>query len=110
VDEYLEHARVMLFHNNGAQKVFISSSDWMLRNLDHRVEVGVQVTDPGIVAELKGILDIQLTDNVKARKLDNELKNEYISSKGKKIRSQVEIYHYLQQKTTTLGKKQMSSE
>ena len=110
VDEYLEHARVMLFHNNGVQKVFISSSDWMLRNLDHRVEVAVQVTDPGIVAELKGILDIQLNDNVKARKLDNELKNEYISSKGKKIRSQVEIYHYLLQKTLLSGKKQLPSE
>jgi polyphosphate kinase len=105
VDEYLEHARIMVFHNNGDQKVFISSSDWMLRNLDHRVEVAVQVTDPGIVAELKGILDIQLNDNVKARKLDNELKNEYVISKGKKIRSQVEIYHYLLQKTLPPGKK-----
>ena len=110
VDEYLEHARVMLFHNNGDQKVFISSSDWMLRNLEHRVEVAVQVTDPGIVAELKGILDIQLNDNVKARKLDNELKNEYVSSKGKKIRSQVEIYHFLLQKTLLTGKKQLPSE
>ncbi len=109
VDEYLEHARIMLFHNNGDQKVFISSSDWMLRNLEHRVEVAVQVTDPGIVAELKGILDIQLNDNVKARKLDNELKNEYISSKGKKIRSQVEIYHYLLHKTLHSGKKELPS-
>jgi polyphosphate kinase len=105
VDEYLEHARVMVFQNNGNQKVFISSSDWMLRNLNHRLEVAVQVTDPGIVAELKGILDIQLKDNVKARKLDNELKNDYIISKGKKIRSQVEIYHYLLQKTLPPGKK-----
>jgi len=109
VDEYLEHARVMVFHNNGNQKVFISSSDWMLRNLDHRVEVAVQVTEPGIVAELKGILDIQLNDNVKARKLDNELKNEYVTSKGKKIRSQVEIYHYLLQKTLPSGKKLLPS-
>lgn len=105
VDEYLEHARVMIFNNNGNQKVFISSSDWMVRNLDHRVEVAIEVTDQQIAQELKGILEIQLNDNVKARKLDNELKNEYIQSKGRKIRSQVEIYQYLMQKTLPVAKK-----
>ena len=109
VDEYLEHARVMVFHNKGTEKVFISSSDWMVRNLDHRVEVAVEITDPKIAQELKGILDIQLRDNVKARKLDNELKNEYIQTKGKKIRSQVETYQYLQQKNLPASKKQLPS-
>jgi len=105
VDEYLEHARVMIFNNKGNEKVFISSSDWMVRNLDHRVEVAVEITDQQIAQELKGILEIQLHDNVKARKLDNELKNEYIPSKGRKIRSQVEIYQYLMQKTLPVAKK-----
>ncbi len=108
VDEYLEHSRVMVFHNKGNEKVFISSSDWMVRNLDHRVEVAVAITDQHIAQELKGILDIQLHDNVKARKLDNELKNEYIQAKGRKIRSQVEIYQYLLQKTIPVAKKQLT--
>ena len=105
VDEYLEHARVMVFNNNGKEKVYISSSDWMIRNLDHRVEAAVQITDPGIVQELKGIINIQLSDNVKARILDNELKNEYVPAKSRKIRSQLEIYQYLLQKKPTPGGK-----
>ncbi len=100
VDEYLEHARVWVFHNNGKEKVYISSADWMLRNLDHRVEATCPITDEVIKKELKNILNIQLSDNVKARWLNNELSNEYISFKGKKkIRSQVETYHFLAKKT-----------
>ncbi len=100
VDEYLEHARVWVFHNNGKEKVYISSADWMLRNLDHRVEATCPITDDVIKKEIKNILNIQLSDNVKARWLDNELSNEYVSFKGKKkIRSQVETYHFLAKKT-----------
>jgi len=98
LDEYLEHARVFIFHNDGKEKVYISSADWMIRNLDHRVEVTCPVTDPLIVKELKDILDIQLSDNVKARWLDNELSNRYKRDHArKKIRSQIEIYNYLHQ-------------
>ena len=99
VDEYLEHARVWVFHNNGKEKVYISSADWMVRNLDHRVEASCLITDPQIKQELKDILEIQLNDNVKARKLNNELSNEYINSGKKRIRSQVETYKYLYKKT-----------
>jgi polyphosphate kinase len=99
VDEYLEHARVWVFHNKGKQKVFISSADWMVRNLDHRVEVTAPVYDEAIKQELIDILNIQLSDNVKARWLDNELSNEYVRSNKKKIRSQVEIYNYLYKKS-----------
>jgi len=100
VDEYLEHARVIIFHNGGKQKVFISSADWMVRNLDHRIEATVPVYDPVIKQEIIDIINIQLTDNVKARILDNELANNYVTSARKKmIRSQVETYHYLYQKT-----------
>lgn len=45
VDQYLEHARVMIFHNKGNEKVFISSADWMVRNLDHRIEVAAPILD-----------------------------------------------------------------
>jgi polyphosphate kinase len=99
LDEYLEHARVFIFHNDGKEKVYISSADWMVRNLDHRLEATCPILDPAIRQELKDILDIQLSDNVKARWLDNELSNKYKRDhEKKKIRSQIEIYNYLYQK------------
>ncbi len=100
VDEYLEHARVMVFHNNGKPAVYISSADWMVRNLDHRVEAGCPIFSEEIKKEMIDILNIQLKDNVKARVLDKELINDYVqpAKTGKKIRSQIEIYQYLQQK------------
>ena len=100
VDEYLEHARVFIFHNGGDEKVYISSADWMVRNLDHRVEATCPIFDENIKKVLKNILEIQLSDNVKARILDNDLSNKYVRvDGGKKVRSQIEIYNYLQQKT-----------
>jgi len=99
IDEYLEHARIFIFHNGGKEKVFISSADWMVRNLDHRVEATCPILDLNIQQELKDILNIQLSDNVKARWLDNELTNKYKRDKSqKKIRAQIEIYSYLHQK------------
>lgn len=95
VDEYLEHARVMIFHNGGDEKVFISSADWMVRNLDHRVEAACPIYEPALIQEIKEILEIQLKDNVKARYLQSSLNNEYVDTKGKKVRSQIEIYNYL---------------
>ncbi len=104
VDEYLEHARVLIFHNHGKEKIYISSADWMIRNLDHRVEAAIPVTDAGIRQELKDIIHIQLRDNVKARILDNALSNNYVPSTGKKkIRSQIETYHYLHNKMQDTG-------
>jgi len=100
IDEYLEHARVFIFHNGGKEKVFISSADWMVRNIDHRVEATCPILDEDIKRVLKNILRIQLSDNVKARILDNDLSNRYVREKNqKRIRSQVEIYNYLHQKT-----------
>ena len=95
VDEYLEHARVWVFHNKGKEKVYISSADWMLRNLEHRVEATCPIWSEEIQRELKDILNIQLQDNVKARWLDNELNNEYVRTSKRKVRSQVETYNYL---------------
>ncbi len=101
IDEYLEHARVFLFNNNGNEKIYISSADWMVRNLDHRVEATCPIYDADIKKVLKNILQIQLSDNVKARILDNSLSNTYVpTDKTKKIRSQLEIYNYLQRKKT----------
>ena len=99
IDEYLEHARVMIFHNDGKEKYFISSADWMVRNLDHRIEAACPIYDKNIQKELKDIMEIQLSDNVKARILDNELSNRYVQADGtKKVRSQIRIYNYLLRK------------
>lgn len=100
VDEYLEHARVMIFYNGGMEKVFISSADWMVRNIDHRIEAACPVFEKDIQQELKDILKIQLSDNIKARILDNALSNQYVNPRNtKKIRSQLEIYNYLHRKS-----------
>lgn len=99
VDEYLEHGRIFYFHNDGKKDIYISSADWMERNLDHRVEVAVPVKDVNIKEELLDMLKIRLSDNVKARKLDGKLLNEFVSGDGKnRVRSQEAIYHYLQDK------------
>jgi polyphosphate kinase len=99
VDEYLEHSRIMVFHNGGNTEMYISSADWMVRNLDHRVEAACPIFDEKIKTELLEILKIQLSDNVKARLLDGSLSNHYVSAKGKKkIISQVEIYNHLMKK------------
>jgi polyphosphate kinase len=98
VDEYLEHARVWYFKNGGKEKMFISSADWMVRNLDHRVEASCPIFDERIKQELKDILFIQLNDNVKARWLNKDLSNEYVQNDEPKVRSQVETFNYLHNK------------
>ncbi|MGC5745913.1 polyphosphate kinase 1 [Chryseobacterium sp. NFX27] len=100
VDEYLEHARVMYFYNKGAEDLYISSADWMTRNLDYRIEAAAKITDKELKKELKDILDIQLRDNVKARILDKKLSNEYVRNDKKECRSQIETYKYLKAKTS----------
>ena len=99
VDQYLEHARVIIFNNKGNQKVYISSADWMVRNLDHRIEVAVPIVDPIIKKELIDIIAIQLKDNQKARVLDSELSNKYVpSEKAASFKSQEETYKFLKGK------------
>ncbi len=97
IDEYLEHARVFIFHNAGKPKVYISSADWMVRNLDHRVEVACPIFDHRLQQELIDIMKIQLAENVKGRLLDNGQQNKYIprNEETPELRSQVAIYDYL---------------
>ena len=100
VDEYLEHARVIIFHNGGKERVFISSADWMVRNLDHRIEAACPIFEKSLRQELKEIMGIQLSDNIKARILDNEQKNQYVNPRNRqKVRSQLETYNFLYKKT-----------
>ncbi|MFT3918897.1 polyphosphate kinase 1 [Cloacibacterium sp.] len=98
VDEYLEHARVMYFYNKGSEDIYISSADWMTRNLDYRVEAAVKIINKNLKKELKDLLEIQLKGNVKARLLDVDLSNKYVRNNRKPFRSQIETYIYLNKK------------
>lgn len=97
IDGYLEHARVFVFHNLGNPKVYISSGDWMVRNLDHRIETACPVFDKKLKYELIDILRIQLSENVKGRLLDNLQRNKYVQRHENKpeVRAQNAIYDYL---------------
>ncbi|RZS90660.1 polyphosphate kinase 1 [Aquimarina brevivitae] len=100
VDRYLEHGRIYSFANGGKIKTFIGSADWMVRNLDKRIEVLTPIYNQDLKEELNTILDLQLADNVKARLHDDMGLNRYVRRKNedKKIRSQKEIRTFL--KTT----------
>jgi polyphosphate kinase len=98
VDVFLEHARVFYFYAQGKEKLYLSSADWMRRNLYHRIECGFPIYNADIKKEILDILYIQLADNVKASYLTEETKNVRIPQKGKVVRAQKEIYAYLRQK------------
>ncbi len=95
VDRYLEHARVFKFHNQGRPKMYISSADWMTRNLNYRIETAVPIYDPSVFQTINDILELQWSDNVKARKIDGSGENTYIrQDNGIRIQSQLETYYY----------------
>ncbi len=99
VDMFLEHARIWYFHNNGAEEVFLTSADWMRRNLSRRIETAAPVLDPLIRQEIIDILRIQLSDNVKACRIDERLANNFKRDDNPdKTRSQLAIYNYLKGK------------
>lgn len=96
LDRFLEHARVYVFHNGGETDLYISSADWMTRNIDQRVEVGVPIYDARIKQQILATLDIQWRDNMKARIIDTQQTNQYVKRGNKRsIRSQQQIYDYL---------------
>jgi polyphosphate kinase len=95
VDRFLEHSRFFIFCNGGNEQVYISSADLMPRNLDYRIEVTCPVFDKAIRCEIRGIFDIQWSDNVKARKFDEKQSNQFIKSDKGIIHSQVEVYNFL---------------
>ena len=99
VDRFLEHTRIMIFHNGGEEKYFITSSDLMTRNLGRRVEVGVPIFDKDLQQELRTIFDMQWNDGTNARHLDGELSNKLSSYGIPGYRSQYEIYDFLKQKS-----------
>jgi polyphosphate kinase len=96
VDKYLEHSRILIFCNEGDEKIYITSADWMYRNFDLRNEIAVPIYNEKIRKDLKAIIAIQWSDNTKARILDAQQNNMYkFALPGvKKIRAQNDIYNY----------------
>ena len=97
---FLEHARIWYFYNEGQEVLFLTSADWMRRNLNRRIETAFPILDPEIKQEVIDILHIQLRDNVKACRLDSELRNCFKreSDMREPVRAQQAIYDYLKQK------------
>ncbi|WP_194767428.1 polyphosphate kinase 1 [Tamlana sp. I1] len=94
VDKFLEHSRIYIFGNNGNPKLYISSADWMTRNIENRVEVSCPIYDEDIKQEIIDTFNICWSDNVKARILNDSQENEYRVNNNEKIRSQYAIYDY----------------
>jgi polyphosphate kinase len=105
VDRFLEHTRFMIFCNGGNEQCFISSADLMTRNIEHRIEVTCPVFDKSIRNEMKEIFEIQWNDNVKARKLDSTLGNEFVKPGKTFIQSQIEVYNYIKRVNEKLSEK-----
>lgn len=93
IDRYLEHGRIFVFGNGGVNDVYLGSSDWMNRNIYHRIEVCFPILDANIKSEVLSILDLQAHDNTKAVELDDQINNTSInpSKEEIKIRSQMSI-------------------
>lgn len=100
VDRFLEHARVWIFGNQGDELIYLSSADWMTRNIDRRLEVAFPILDPQIRAEIRDLMNIQLRDNVKARQINVHNDNKYVRKPKHKppYNAQLETYNYLKVK------------
>jgi polyphosphate kinase len=94
----LEHVRLLVFGNDGQPEVYISSADWMTRNLDRRVEVSVPIRDGKLQSELFAYLDLQMQDNLKLRVVDGSMKNQFVKAKAgsPRVDAQAQAYSWYQ--------------
>ena len=100
VDKFLEHPRVYIFENAGDSKMYISSADWMTRNIDNRVEVACPIYDKDLQQELLDTFLISWNDNVKARLVNTKAQNSFVPTQGEAVRSQWATYAYFKEKLT----------
>ncbi len=98
IDAYLEHSRVYIFANGGRTKCYISSADWMIRNLDLRYEVSTPILDKSLVNEIEMIFDTQWKDNTKSRIIDKNLQNNYFSNTEEPCSAQTYLSNYYHHK------------
>jgi polyphosphate kinase len=104
IDRFLEHSRIYCFENAGQPLVFLSSADWMVRNLDRRVEVAVQVNDPQIKKRLMDeVLGLSLQDNVKSHRILADGRSERI------VRGANDVAVRSQQTLLELAQKQVAA-
>jgi polyphosphate kinase len=99
VDRFLEHSRLFVFENNGKPLHYLSSADWMMRNLDYRIEVACPIYDKSVKKEIDNYLDIVFSDNQKAREHNLNMDNRFITSSNKMVRSQSDFFDYLKSKS-----------
>jgi polyphosphate kinase len=97
IDRFLEHGRIFFFENGGAPEYWLASADWMPRNLDHRVEVAFPVLEPALQEQIRDVLEIQLADNVKARRILPDGRSERIRAGDDValVRSQERLYELM---------------
>jgi len=100
VDRLLEHSRIFIFANSGKETCYISSADWMTRNLDYRVEIATPIYDKHLISELKTVINMALKDNVKSRVIDQKQSNSFRNPEAgeEPFRSQLELYRYYKSK------------
>ncbi|QKJ29270.1 polyphosphate kinase 1 [Mucilaginibacter mali] len=99
IDKYLEHARVQIYCNGGNELIYLTSADFMTRNIDNRVEVGFPIYNEELRKEIRDIINIQLKDNTKAREINAGNTNKYHKTKSATLtRAQIDIYNYLKNK------------
>ena len=99
VDKYLEHSRVHIYCNGGNELIYLTSADFMTRNIDNRVEVGFPIYDEQLRKEIRDIINIQLSDNTKAREINSHNTNKYHKTDSEVLcRAQIDIYNYLKNK------------
>ncbi|WP_179337721.1 polyphosphate kinase 1 [Winogradskyella ludwigii] len=94
IDKFLEHTRLYVFCNHNDPKIYISSADWMTRNIDNRVEVSCPIYDVDIKRELQHLFDICWNDNVKSRIIDEKQNNYYRRNNNPSVRAQFDTYKY----------------
>ena len=99
IDKYLEHARVHIYCNGGNELFYLTSADFMTRNIDTRVEVGFPIYDESLKKELRDIIELQLADNTKSREINSNNTNKYHKTRSElPHRAQIDIYDYLKYK------------
>jgi len=99
VDRFLEHSRIFIFHNNGKEDIYLSSADWMVRNLSHRIETTFPIYDPSLRKEILAFVKLQLKDNVKARIINGKQNNHYVvNNQSIPVRAQIETYFNIKRK------------
>ena len=104
VDRFLEHTRVFIFHNKGQEEIYLSSADFMTRNLSNRVETAFPIYDENLKKIVRDVVDIQLKDNLKARIINAAQDNRYKKDKSDfAIRAQTETYFYFKRLTEEIA-------